>query len=155
MKNDVYGGQDRTREGERHIPCGRDGSMCCWIARNGGTEAAARWNEDISPLCAIRGGGGRGLRKTGLLPSSAALVRVRASQRAKDLARVDVMPTTLRLRQGAWECLGGTKSSTRIVYNIFSGNRVCPPSSSLLRDRDQDQPCHRVAEPWGPPIVTP
>ena len=103
MKNDVYGGQDRTREGERHIPCGRDGSMCCWIARNGGTEAAVRWNDDISPLCAMRGGGGRGLRKTGLLPSSAAFVRVRASQRAKDLARVDVMPTTLRLRHGnAW-----------------------------------------------------
>ena len=152
MKNDVYGGQDRTREGETHIPCGRDGSMCCWIARNGGTEAAARWNDDISPLCAIRGGGGRGLRKTGLLPSSAALVRVRASQRAKDLARVDVRPTTLRLREGGWDKVE-YQNSLSIEYFYFFREECLPSTSDHLAD--QDQPGHRVAEPWGPPIVTP
>ena len=127
MKNDVYGGQDRTREGETHIPCGRDGSMCCWIARNGGTEAAARWNDDISPLCAMRGGGGRGLRKTGLLPSSAAFVRVRASQRAKDLGRVDVRPTTLCLMEGGWG-MGQSRDRNSVFFIIyFFGKRVCPP----------------------------
>ena len=135
MKNDVYGGQDRTREGETHIPCGRDGSMCCWIARNGGTEAAARWNDDISPLCAMRGGGGRGLRKTGLLPSSAAFVRVRASQRAKDLGRVDVRPTTLCLMEGGWG-MGQSRDRNSVFFIIyFFGKRVCPPDH--LRERER------------------
>ena len=96
---------------------------------------------------AKQGDGGRGQRKTGRLSSSAALVRVRASQREKDLARVDVRP---RHCAGTGGGLGnGTKS--RIVFFFWELERVCGerglsrPTGTSERGTMGSSHCHSLA----------